>query len=188
MFKKPILLASISLLLLSACSDVSFSGIRSKFLSVDEFLIEAKGHWVHNELFCVGQIQSFGVHDVLLSEEGITVTGHLSNGHWAPVAKPEVYFDSIRDFAADCDRITQPSITLAFFHLDTAGQHRVVAVGDDHLFIINENEPAYHYTPFKRDMFEGVALNLDLNDYLPEDDVFLEDSNAVEDRFVIEVD
>lgn len=182
------LVLSLAALLLVACSDWSFEGVRSKFINVDEFLIEAKGHWVHNELYCDNKLQSYGVHDMHLSELGIKVSPHSSEGDWAAVENPDVYFDVIREFANNCEKITRPYLYLAFFRLNTPGFSRVIAVGDEHLFSIEEDGAMYHYTLFEKGMFEGYALVPDSRMHISQDDIFTERDDSVSERFVIEVD
>jgi len=154
-----ILLLGLVLTGLTACSDSDQDIKTARSLDFEEFMIEADGRWVFNESQCDGKLQPVGVYDVAFDETGISLGPHHVKGEWRPIDNPGPFLESIRDFARACDAIKEERIAIAFFTVKTPSATRIVALGNDHLFMLRSSAGIQYLVPFTDDVFDGMPLS-----------------------------
>lgn len=154
-----ILLVAVAALGIAACSDSDQDMKTARNMDFEEFMIEADGRWVFNESQCEGKLQPVGVYDVAFDESGISLGPHHIEGEWRPIDDPGPFLESIRDFARACEAIKEERIAIAFFTVKTPSATRIVALGNDHLFMLRSSAGIQYLVPFTDDVFDGMSIS-----------------------------
>jgi len=158
-FYLKLLLTVLALTSVVSCSDSDQDIKTVRKMDFEEFMIEADGRWVFNESQCDGELQPVGVYDVAFDETGISLGQHHVDGEWRPIDNPGPFLESIRDFARACGAIKEERIAIAFFTVKTPSATRIVALGNDHLFMLKSSEGIQYLVPFSNDVFDGMPIS-----------------------------